>query len=75
MGLGAVCFLLPLIPAIVQPWPSEIVFGLTGLVSAANYIVPYSLVGELTSRDDSGRYIGLLNTTQVCAQMIANFLA
>ena len=75
MFIGAVCFTLPVIPKVVQPIPSEIVFAATGVVSATNYIVPYSLIGETTSKSDSGRYVALLNTTQVTAQMVANFIA
>ena len=58
-----------------QPIPAEIVFAITGVISASFYVIPYSLVGELTSREDTGRYCGLLNTTQVSAQITANFLA
>ena len=75
MLIGAICFSLPIFPNVVAPIPSEIVFAMTGVVSATNYIVPYSLIGEMTANTDSGRYIALLNTTQVCAQMTANFLA
>ena len=75
MLIGTICFLLPVFPKVVQPAPSEIVFALTGVVSATNYIIPYSIIGETTSKADSGRFIALLNTTQVCAQMVANFLA
>ena len=75
MLIGTICFSLPVFPKVVQPIPSEIVFAATGIVSATNYIVPYSIIGETTSNSDSGRYIALLNTTQVTAQMFANFLA
>ena len=75
MLIGTISFLLPIIPKVVQPIPSEIVFAATGIVSATNGIIPYSIIGETTSKADSGRYIALLNTTQVCAQMAANFLA
>merc|ERR1712137_1369017 len=75
MLIGAVCFCLPVFPKVVQPAPSEIVFAMTGILSATNNIIPYSIIGETTSKADSGRYIALLNTTQVCAQMFANFMA
>jgi len=73
--IGALSFLLPIIPAIVQPAPAEVVFAFSGFLGASNNIIPYSIVGEVAAKSDAGRFIGLLNTTQVLAQMLANFFA
>ena len=54
LAAGAFSFLMPLIPYVVNPIPSEIVFAFSGLLSASNYIIPYSIVGEVNSQTDSG---------------------
>ena len=47
----------------------------SGILNAVSNVVPYALVGEMVPKAESGLYVGVLNMTQVSAQLLSNFLA
>eukprot|EP01094_Clydonella_sp_ATCC50884_P000635 TRINITY_DN10481_c0_g1_i2.p1 TRINITY_DN10481_c0_g1~~TRINITY_DN10481_c0_g1_i2.p1 ORF type:complete len:419 (+),score=79.19 TRINITY_DN10481_c0_g1_i2:199-1455(+) len=74
-ALVAVCFLLPLIPAMQHVVPAEIIAAASGFLNAAMNVTPYALLGETVNKTESGLYMGVMNTVQVMGQLVANFIA
>jgi solute carrier family 45 protein 1/2/4 len=79
--IAVVCLLAPLLQftslyqtentfiAICLIWAT-----LLGIYNATLTSIPYALIGMSVSKEDTGLYMGILNSAQVIAQLITNFI-
>jgi hypothetical protein len=73
--IGSVALLIMLAPAAQVPAASLTLAALVGLINASMGTISYALAGKFSGAEQSGLMIGVLNTLQVLAQLVANFLS
>lgn len=75
MIIGSVCFMSPMIPIIQTLYPAESIMILAGIYNSVSHVIPYSLIGQLVPKQQSGAMFGIMSAVQVIAQMSSNFIA
>lgn len=75
-ALIAIAFILVVLPACQTVAISMAIIATLGITNGTAAVLPFSMVGQLDStKDKSGLMIAILNSAQVIAQLVSNFVS
>ena len=63
-AIGAFCYSIMIWNVIWNKWISWALFTVGGIFGATIFVLPYSVMGMVISKEDSGIYIGIFNMVQ-----------